>query len=173
MKFIKFLLILFITFSYNIGNANDNIVYCDIDYIINNSVAGKDVNKNLEKIKKSNLAIFKKTEKNLKEKELKVIKQKNALSKEQYEKNVLTLRKEILDYKKSKKLKINKVNKMRIDAQILLLKKLNTILSEYSTKNSISIVLPKNNIIIGKSELDITAKIIKIVDSEVKKINLK
>ena len=173
MKFIKFILFLFIIFNYSIVNANEKIVYCDIDYIINNSIAGKDVNKNLEKIKESNLAIFKKNENNLKDKELKIIKQKNALSKEQYEKNVLVLREEILKYKKSKKLKINQVNKMRIDAQVLLLKKLNTILSNYSKNNSISIVLPKNNIIIGKSELDITAKIIKIVDNEVKKIKLK
>ena len=41
MKFIKFLLIIFIIFSYNIANAKEVIVFCDMDYIINNSIAGK------------------------------------------------------------------------------------------------------------------------------------
>ena len=62
---------------------------------------------------------------------------------------------------------------MKLDAKIFLIKKLNTILSDYSKENSISINLPKNNIIIGKSELDITEKIIKIINQEVKKIELK
>ena len=62
---------------------------------------------------------------------------------------------------------------MKLDAKIFLIKKLNTILSDYSKENSISIILPKNNIIIGKSELDITEKIIKIINQEVKKIELK
>tara|TARA_B110000027_G_scaffold132550_1_gene158943 strand:- start:327 stop:848 length:522 start_codon:yes stop_codon:yes gene_type:complete len=173
MKFIKFLLIIFIIFSYNIANAKEVIVFCDMDYIINNSIAGKNFSIKLEKKNKSNLESLKKIEKELKDKELNILKQKNVLSKDEYEKKVIDLKKEVLIFNKSKKNKFNEINKMKLDAKIFLIKKLNTILSDYSKENSISIILPKNNIIIGKSELDITEKIIKIINQEVKKIELK
>ena len=173
MKFIKFLLIIFIIFSYNIANAKEVIVFCDMDYIINNSIAGKNFSIKLEKKDKSNLESLKKIEKELKDKELNILKQKNVLSKDEYEKKVIDLKKEVLIFNKSKKNKFNEINKMKLDAKIFLIKKLNTILSDYSKENSISIILPKNNIIIGKSELDITEKIIKIINQEVKKIELK
>jgi outer membrane protein len=173
MKFIKFLLIIFIIFSYNIANAKEVIVFCDMDYIINNSIAGKNFSIKLEKKDKSNLESLKKIEKELKDKELNILKQKNVLSEDEYEKKVIDLKKEVLIFNKSKKNKFNEINKMKLDAKIFLIKKLNTILSDYSKENSISIILPKNNIIIGKSELDITEKIIKIINQEVKKIELK
>jgi len=173
MKFIKFLLIIFIIFSYNIANAKEVIVFCDMDYIINNSIAGKNFSIKLEKKNKSNLESLKKIEKELKDKELNILKQKNVLSEDEYEKKVIDLKKEVLIFNKSKKNKFNEINKMKLDAKIFLIKKLNTILSDYSKENSISIILPKNNIIIGKSELDITEKIIKIINQEVKKIELK
>ena len=160
MKFIKFLLIISIIFTYNIANAKEVVVFCDIDYIIQNSTAGKDFSAKLEIKNKSNLENLKKIEKNLKDKELKILKQKNVLSSEEYEKKVVDLKKEVLTYNKSKKLKFNDINKIKVDAQIFLIKKLNAILSDYSKENSISIILPKNNILIGKSELDITEKII-------------
>ena len=46
-----------------------------------------------------------------------------------------------------------------------LLEEINKILLEYSTKNSISTVIDKKNIIITKEENDITKAILKILDS--------
>ena len=45
-------------------------------------------------------------------------------------------------------------------------------MSEYSEKNSISIIIDKKNVIIGKTTLDITDDILKIVDEKIGKINL-
>ena len=46
------------------------------------------------------------------------------------------------------------------------------ILSEFSDKNSISLIIDKKNIIIGKSLLDITDDILKIVNEKIGKIQL-
>ena len=46
------------------------------------------------------------------------------------------------------------------------------ILSEYSEKNSISLIIDKKNIIVGKTLLDITDDILKIVDEKIGKIQL-
>ena len=44
---------------------------------------------------------------------------------------------------------------------------------EYSKNMSISLILNKKNIIIGKSELDISADIVKLVNIEIKKFKIK
>ena len=46
------------------------------------------------------------------------------------------------------------------------------ILSDYSEKNSISLIIEKKNIIIGKTLLDITDDILRIVDEKIGKIQL-
>ena len=45
-------------------------------------------------------------------------------------------------------------------------------LLEYSEKNSISMVLQKQNVVIGKKELDITKDIILILNEKIKKIDI-
>ena len=58
-------------------------------------------------------------------------------------------------------------------AQANLIESITPILTDYSSKNSISYILPKKNIIIGKSELDITKIILDLLDSKVKNIKVK
>ena len=60
----------------------------------------------------------------------------------------------------------------RNDAQKNLLNALTPIMAKYSKANSISLILPKQSIIIGKKEYDLTNTILKIMDNEVKSINL-
>ena len=62
---------------------------------------------------------------------------------------------------------------MKIDNTNKLLKLMNPILLKYSDENSISIILQKKDLVVGKIELDITDKVIKVIDSNIKvfKIN--
>ena len=50
--------------------------------------------------------------------------------------------------------------------------KLRPILEEYSKQNGISIILKKENILIGKTNLDISKNILDIFDKQVKKISV-
>ena len=61
---------------------------------------------------------------------------------------------------------------MKLEGTAKLLKQLKPILSEYSEKNNISLVLQKKNVIIGKNNLNITDDIIKIIDDKVQKIDI-
>ena len=45
-------------------------------------------------------------------------------------------------------------------------------MSEYSAKNSISLIIQKKNIVIGKSDLDITSQILKLVNAKIKSVKL-
>jgi Skp family chaperone for outer membrane proteins len=59
------------------------------------------------------------------------------------------------------------------NAQKKLTNTLTPILANYSAQNSISFIIPKKNIIIGKTELDLTNTILKLLDSKVKSIEIK
>ena len=66
-----------------------------------------------------------------------------------------------------------KLNKLKDESAKLILKNINEIISEYSTKNSISMIVEKKSIIIGKSELNITNDILDLLNKKIKNIELK
>ena len=174
MKYlVKIFVINLIVFCINNANAENLIVYINLDKLMYQTSAGKLVNNQIEKIKKSNFEEFKKIEKELKEEETTIVSQKNILSNEEFSKKIDKLRIKVNNYRKDKQEKINNLNNKRIEALKLLLDKINPILSDYSKKNDISIILPKKNVVLAKTALDITDEIIKITDFKVKEINLK
>ena len=80
---------------------------------------------------------------------------------------------EINIYNQNRNEKIKKFNKLKVENTNNLLKLINPILAKYSTEKNISIILQKKNLIIGKTELDITDEIIKIIDNEIKEFKIK
>ena len=65
------------------------------------------------------------------------------------------------------------MKKLRNNAANQLLIIINEILAEYSTKNKISLIMEKKNVVIGKSELDITKNILDLLNKKIKKVELK
>ena len=59
------------------------------------------------------------------------------------------------------------INKLRIEATSKLISKLSPILEEYAKENSISLILQKKNIIMGKKEIEITQEILEITNKEI------
>ena len=163
--------ILFVTFFLTVSaHSIEKIAFVDIDLIINGSDLGKKLNKQINnKIKKEEVK-FKQKEKDLKEKEDKILNQKNVLSEDELNKLLLNLKKEITDFKKNR-LAINKeIRDQKLKETNLLVSNLNNILANYAEKNSISLIIQKKNIVIGKSELDITKEILDIFNKEVKSL---
>ena len=171
-KFSTYLTTLFILFYTNIALSNNNIYYLDINYLMNNSLAGKSITKKLDEKTKFNKKKFEEIEKNLQTEEKNIISKKNVFSEKEYLKEVRLFKKKIEDYKLSRNKTINQITKIRNVAQRSLNKSLTPILAEYAKKNSISYIIPKQNIIIGKKELDITNSILEILNSKIKSIEL-
>jgi len=150
----------------------ENVVYIDIDYIINNSLVGKNLSAKLQENFKNKDVIFKKKENELKKKENQLFAQKNILDENAYEKKVDKLKKEIEIYKSNKAQFIKKFNSKKIEYTKLLLQEINPILEDFSKQKSIGIILQKKNIVIGKSNLDITKDIITILNNKIKKLEI-
>ena len=98
------------------------------------------------------------------------IKQKNVISNEEFEKKLSLLRNKASDYQKQRKKSNDSINEKRMNATSELVNLIQPILAEYANNNSISIIFQKKNIIIGKTELDITEDILKILNENHKKI---
>ena len=165
-----FLLIIFLQF--NQVYAAEHIVYLDIEKLIHSSQAGKIINENIKKNHKTNLDIFEKKENELKEEESKIISQKNILNEEEFKKKMNNLKKKVTNYQNERKKKINELNILQSDLTKKLLSHINTILVEYSEKNSISLIVDKRSVALGKTELDITEKIINLLNEKVKEVKL-
>ena len=171
-KFSIYLTTLLILFYTNIALSNNNIYYLDIDYLMNNSLAGKSIIKKLDKKNKFNKKKFEEIEKNLQAEEKNIISKKNVLSEKEYLNEVRLFKKKVEDYKLSRNKTINQITKTRNVAQRSLTETLTPILAEYAEKNTISYIIPKQGIIIGKKELDITSSILEILNSKIKSIEL-
>ena len=173
MKYlVKIFVIIIFLFCNNLSYAENLIVYIDMEKILNESKSGMSINKQLEKIHKMNIKEFKKIEDELKKKEESIIAQKNILSKEDYAKKIKILRDNTNSYRKNRQEKINLLTKKRMESSAKLLSIINPILSDYSKVNNISIILQKKNVVLAKTDLNITNKIIDILNSKIESINL-
>ena len=173
MKYpVRFFVIIFITLYSSNSYSENLIAFLDMNKIMTQSLAGKSISIELEKMHKKNIDYFKKKENELKKKEETIISQKNVLSAEEFQKKISILRDEANNYRTERSDLINSLTQKRFDATEKLINSIHPILTDYSKKNSISIVIQKKNIIIGKNEFDITKDILIILDKNIKKIDL-
>ena len=153
--------------------SEQRIVFVDMDRLVSISKPGSSIFNQLKDINNKNLIFLKNEEKEFKEKEKKLLAQKNIISETDFKIKVDELKSEINNYNQNRNKMIEKFNKLKVENTNNLLKLINPILAKYSTEKKISIILQKKNLIIGKTELDITDDIIKIIDSEIKEFKIK
>ena len=169
----KILIIFFISiFQYNFALASTKIVFIDMDKVISISKPGSFIMDQLKDINSKNSNQFKIEAKKLTEQEAKLISQKNILSKDDFQKNIKKLKLEIDNYNNTRNQINNDFNKLRKDSTNELLKLINPILTDYSNNNSISIILKKNDLVMGVTELDITDEIIQIININIKQFKI-
>ena len=162
--------IFFIFLFIGISNANENIKFININYIVNNSEAGKALNKIIENKSKKITAELTDMGKKIEKKKDKIISQKNILKKEEYEKLLKSYDEEVKKYKDIRKKRNEDFNKFRINSQKKILETLNPIITTFLKKESVQILLQKEQIIFGDNNLDITEEILNIFNDKHKKI---
>jgi len=151
--------------------ASQTVRFVDLDYIFYSSNAGKEITKLINE-KSNNLAsVYKTNENKIENFKNKLITQKNVLSNDEYNKQVKSTEKEIINFN-------NEMNKMNEDLKLLqekskkkFLEQINLILSSYAKTNSIDIILNSNSIILGQNILDITDEILVEFDKNVETLN--
>ena len=174
MKIRSLLLLIFFIFFSKISLSHEKtIVYIDLNKIMNNSIAGKSISSQLENNHKKNILKFKNIEEELKKEEAEIISQKNIITKEEFEKKIIDLRDKANKFRKERNANINNLNNQRLEATSKMITLVRPILSEFSDKNSISLIIDKKNIIIGKTDLDITNIITEKLNKALPSLSLK
>ena len=166
MKFkqILFLIIFYNLFFLNV-NADNKIVFLDIDYVINNTSIGKKVLNDLNKLNENNVKILKKKETELKDIENTIKSKKNLISEEEYNKEIVNLSTKITEFKDEKKKMVNDFNKKKDNEFLNLLSKIDPLIKKLMFENKIDVVLDKKNIIIGSNNSDITQDLIELINT--------
>jgi outer membrane protein len=154
-------------------NAEQKIVFLNMDRIVSTSTVGLSILKQLKDLSDKNTALLNKKEKNFKEKETVLISQKNIISETEFKNKVNQLKKQINEHNINRNKLITDFNRLKIQNTNKLLKLINPILLKFSNDNAISFILQKKNLVIGKTEFDITDKILKIVNNDVKEFKIK
>jgi outer membrane protein len=165
------LILYFIQFNY-LG-AETNIAFIDMDRIMNSTKPGISMIKQLNVINKKNVSKFNNYAKKLKEQENKLISQKNISTESDFKSNIEKLSLEVKRFNENKRMVNDDFKKLRINSTNELLKLINPILIKFSKDNSISLILNKKNLVVGKTELDITDEIIIMINTEIKEFKIK
>jgi outer membrane protein len=171
-KLISSILVIFLLFT-NQAFSEPKIVFIDMDKILSTSKSGSSILKQLTDLNKKNLIFLKDEEKKFKEKETKLISQKNIISETDFKNKVSELKTEIKNYNQLRNKMLADYNKLKIDNTNNLLKLINQILVKFSNDKEIAIILQKKDLVIAKTQLDITDEVIKIVNLEVKEFRIK
>ena len=80
--------------------------------------------------------------------------------------------KEINNYRTLRQEAIDLSTKSRLNASADFAEKIKPILADYASENNIDMIIQKKNIIMGKTDLDITNEILKIVDKKINKLKV-
>ena len=153
--------------------SQEKLAFIDINYIFNNSDAGKKINKEIQNKSKKINSEFNEFQKKIDSKKKTLLTQKNVISEEEYKKKILELEKNLNEYNSIINKKNKDLNNFKAKVRVEFSKNLNKILEDYSKKNSISMILKKENILIGKNNLDATRDVLDLFNDNVKKISIK
>ena len=173
MKILLSSILFFFLFLNNQAFSEQKIAFIDMDRVISSSKSGSSILKQLTDLNNKNLNFLKNKEKKFQEKETKLISQKNIISETDFENKINELKSEIKNYNQTKTKMLKDFSKLKIENTNNLLKLINPILVKFSDDKEIAIILQKKNLVVAKTQLDITDEIIKIINAEVKEFKIK
>tara|TARA_B100000989_G_C19506246_1_gene456643 strand:+ start:824 stop:1336 length:513 start_codon:yes stop_codon:yes gene_type:complete len=170
MKIInKYFTILIVLFSFITSSySQDQIVYLDLDKVLNNTKSGSLILSQLKKSKNAALIKFEKKEAELKKIEDEIKKQKNIVSEDELNKKLFEFRKEVSNFRQERQKVVNDFNRKKKQEFEKFFKKITPIIENYVAEKNIDILLDKKNIFVANKKKNITQEIIKIIDSKIK-----
>lgn len=148
----------------------DNSYFIDFSKVLNQSIAGSKAQKELQNKFQKESEKFQKEEEELKKQEVDIISQKKVISNEDYQKKVQDLRNKVSSLQKKKLDSLNSIATSRSEAKQKLLNVVNPIIKKYMEENNIRLVLDKQSVVLGDTTLEITDKIIEILNKELKSL---
>ena len=171
-KYKNFFLILILVSLTSYGYSQ-NIVYANLEYLVQNSIAGKNIINHFDKLNQKLSNEINNDKKIILEKEKSLISKKNILDEEEFTSEVKKLRNELISINNANKEKLNNINDDKDEVSKSFMSQINIILKEFAETNNIDIVISSKQMLIGKSSLDVTDDLMEIIDKKIKKFEIK
>ena len=168
-----FFILFFLFLSVSSLKAEDKVSYIDIDYLLTNTLAGKELLNKLKKEEELKIEKFKTNDKNFKNEEDKILSKKNLISKDEINKELKLLQIKFQKYNKEKKDEVDQLKIRRNNNILNFLNLINPIIEKYMADNSIYMLIDKKNVFIASTEYDITNNLIDLIDNQIKTIEIK
>jgi len=168
-----FLIIIFFSLTINFLQADEKVFYIDIDYLMTNTVAGKELLNKLKKEEELKINKFKLNDDNFKIEEKKIFAKKNLISKEELNNELKTLQIKFQKYRAEKIIEIDELKTKRNKNIATFLSLINPIIERYMTDNSIYMLIDKKNVFIANKDYDITNNLIELIDNQIKNVEIK
>ena len=161
------LLVIFLLLSTQYSYAS-NLAFIDLDNILQKSNQGQKIIEKFEKRREAEINNIKKKESDIKDLEQEIKKKQNIISQEELKIEIAKLQKNVKEFNNYKNKIQNEYKKSKNNEIMLFFNKVDPIIQNYLNDNSIDILFNNKNIIIGKDNLDITDKIIILVNEKLK-----
>ena len=168
-----FLILFFFSLTGNLLKAEEKVSYIDIDYVLTNTIAGKELLKKLKNEEELKIDKFKSNDYTFRYEQKKILAKKNLISEEEINKEMKSLQVKFQKYKEEKIKEVDdfKIKRNKNIANFLSL--INPIIEKYMTDNSIYILIDKKNVFIANKDYDITNNLIELINNQIKTVEIK
>tara|TARA_Y100000768_G_scaffold288136_1_gene222377 strand:+ start:5374 stop:5868 length:495 start_codon:yes stop_codon:yes gene_type:complete len=161
----KIFLIFFLMFIGFSASSNQDIYFLDIDHLINNTKKGKLIISKLQKINEQNLIKLKKKEDELKLIESDILKKKNVISENEYQKNINDFKNKLILFEQERDEILNNFNSIKIKELDIYFNELTPLIEDFMEIKSIKMILDKKNIFIANEKYEITEQLIEYLNT--------
>ena len=173
MRYLKIIFFVLLIFNfYNLSFAEETY-FIDMNKLLNQSKAGKEAQDFMKKKIITGDKKLKEEGKLLKKEEIDLIAKKKTLPADEYKKTLNQLREKNIKFQKKRVNFAKEISTQRAEARNKLLKALDPVLTNYMSENNIQIIIDKKYVVKANSKIDLTDKILEILNKELKSLNLK
>ena len=170
MKIINNLFIIFFLFLLTLSNSysDDKIKFIDLDSLLEKTNIGKKIIEDLNIANNNNLLLLKPKEEEIKNRQNEINTQKNIISKDELKIKIDEYQKQVNDFQNERQKLIADFNKQKQEKINNFFNQVTPIINEYMKEEDLSIIFDKKNIFIAKSDSNITADIVNIINIKFK-----
>jgi outer membrane protein len=170
MKIINNLFITFFLFFSILSNSysDDKIKFIDLDSLLEKTNIGKKIIEDLNIANDNNLLLLKPKEEEIKNRQNEINTQKNIISKDELKIKIEEYQKQVSDFQNERQKLIADYNKQKQEKINNFFNQVTPIINEYMKEEDLSIIFDKKNIFIAKSDSNITADIVNIINIKFK-----
>ena len=144
--------------------SDDQVSFLDVDIIMQETVTGKKIIKNLNELNKKNISLLRSKEEKLKNLEKDIKQQKNIISEDETNSKIKILQQEISKFRSEKEKLLNEFNTKKNEELNAFFIQATPLIQKYIKEKNISIILDKKNIFMGNQGNDITKDIINLLN---------